>query len=157
MTVLLFYRGPLNVLQLAYSYVMLIVACIILIRALKGASALFARQNLMILAALAISLVNDILFSAGITPIRGYNLTPSIMAVTSLFIVGAVFRYRVLDLIPVARSTIFDTMVELMLVLDVQGRLVDINRSAQKALDIVCTRVIGRLVDAVLARRLSRH
>jgi PAS domain S-box-containing protein len=51
----------------------------------------------------------------------------------------ALFRYRVLDPVPLARSAVIDQMREGMLVLDLQKRIVDLNSAA--------ARILGRSVS----------
>lgn len=46
----------------------------------------------------------------------------------------AVFRFRLFDLVPVARQTILQRMPDAMLVLDTEGRLVDLNAAARRLL-----------------------
>jgi diguanylate cyclase (GGDEF)-like protein/PAS domain S-box-containing protein len=48
--------------------------------------------------------------------------------------VWGVFRYRLLDLVPVARSLMFDRLGDPVLVLDAYGRVVDANPAAEQAL-----------------------
>ena len=55
----------------------------------------------------------------------------------------ALFRFRMFDLVPVARRTVIDQMVEGMLVLDGRQRVVDLNPSAERILGIPAARARG--------------
>ena len=69
-------------------------------------------------------------------------------ALGSLAFFVAIFRYRLLELTPVARQTLVDRMEDGMLVLDAQNRLVDINPAGQAILKISPGQAIGKpIVD----------
>jgi signal transduction histidine kinase len=62
----------------------------------------------------------------------------------------ALFRYRMLDLLPMARGAIMQQMLEGMLVLDDGQRVVDLNPAAERILGLPAARVKGKLLTAVL-------
>ena len=53
------------------------------------------------------------------------------------------FRYRLLDIVPVAHSTVFENIPDAVIVLDSQRRLVDFNPAAQKQLPQLSADSIG--------------
>jgi PAS domain S-box-containing protein len=62
----------------------------------------------------------------------------------------AVFSFRMFDVVSVARDTVIEEMADGMMVLDTKNCIADVNRAAQKLLDIVRSKVIGRQVAEVL-------
>ncbi|HNS22928.1 MAG TPA: histidine kinase N-terminal 7TM domain-containing protein [Sedimentisphaerales bacterium] len=58
----------------------------------------------------------------------------------------AVFCFRMFDVVSVARNTIIERMADAMIVLDAEGRIVDLNGAAERILDVVRSKVIGRRV-----------
>lgn len=58
----------------------------------------------------------------------------------------ALFRFRLLELIPIARKTIFQQMYEGMLLLDREERIVDLNPSAEKILGLSAASARGTLL-----------
>jgi signal transduction histidine kinase len=62
----------------------------------------------------------------------------------------ALFRFRLLDPMPVAREIVIDQMQEGMLVLDTRGRIVDLNPAAARILGMPRTRLRGHDVTQVL-------
>lgn len=148
---LIFHRGPWMFVHLFYSYLLLVTSCLLLLKSMIGAPHLFFYQNLMILIALLIPTVNDVFFIAGVSFVKGYNFTPSIMSVTSLFLVWALFRFKALDIIPVARSRVIDTMAELMIIFDNNNRILDLNRACEVIFGVKINEVIGKKIESAFS------
>ncbi|MHC1729068.1 MAG: histidine kinase N-terminal 7TM domain-containing protein [Syntrophobacteraceae bacterium] len=62
-----------------------------------------------------------------------------------------IVRFRMFDIVPVARDAAFECMADGLMVLDVENRIADINNAAQRLLGVTGSKVIGRHVDRVLA------
>ncbi len=62
----------------------------------------------------------------------------------------AIFRFRMFDVVPVARDTIIERMAGGMIVLDSENRIADINESAQTLFGIARSKVSGKQVAGVL-------
>ncbi len=62
----------------------------------------------------------------------------------------AVFRFRMVEMVSVARDTVIEAMTDGMMVLDTKNRITDINEAAQELLGVVRSNVIGREVTEVL-------
>jgi PAS domain S-box-containing protein len=61
----------------------------------------------------------------------------------------AIFRFRMLDVVSVARDTVIEGMADGMMVLDTGNRITDVNEAVQELLGIVRSKVIGRQVAEV--------
>jgi PAS domain S-box-containing protein len=70
----------------------------------------------------------------------------------TLMYVVALFRFRMFDLVPVARETIIDLMPDAMLVVDSRGRIADLNAAAARLFEVSRPKALGRLVTEVLER-----
>ena len=79
----------------------------------------------------------------------------------TLMYVIALFRFRLFDLVPVARETIIERMPGALLVLDVSDRIADLNRAAKLLFEVTRSQALGRPVgtlpgaSADLARLLA--
>lgn len=134
----------------AWGYSLVIVMLVLLVRTARDAPSLYLRRAATMLVGLCISLVPHALFDAGITPIRGYNIAPSLFGVSAALYFWSAVRHRVLELIPTARSVVVDQLRDVVFVLNAQDRVVDANRAALGALDLPAERVIGRPGDDLL-------
>ena len=79
---------------------------------------------------MAISLAASVASDFGWTPWPDLDLTPLAFSVSEPFLAYALFRFRLLDLVPIARSVLVDRMTDAIIVLDRQNRILDINMAA---------------------------
>ncbi|MFA6769981.1 MAG: histidine kinase N-terminal 7TM domain-containing protein [Bacteroidales bacterium] len=75
--------------------------------------------------------------------VPGFDLVPLSMIITGMLLTIAIFNKNFLDLVPVARETLLESLKEGILVLDFDNRIQDINRSAKNYLGITNNNVIG--------------
>jgi PAS domain S-box-containing protein len=84
------------------------------------------------------------------SPFAPVDASSLAMSFTAAIYALALFRFRILDLIPIAHETVIQQMREGMLILDVHQRIVDLNRSAEKILGTHAPRLRGRKAIEVL-------
>ncbi|MEA3341189.1 MAG: adenylate/guanylate cyclase domain-containing protein, partial [Chloroflexota bacterium] len=92
----------------------------------------------------------NLAYTVGFTP-HGMNLTPVTFSVSGLLIAWGLFRYRILDITPVARDAIVESMSDGVIVLDPQNRVVDLNPMAQTLVGHTLSKVIGQPLAQVMA------
>jgi len=120
--------------SVGYGYLLMAIATGIFILAALRFPPIYRRQAaLLIAAALAPWLVN-IIYILGLSPVPGLEPTPLVLVFTGAVFVWGLLRLRLLDLAPVARATLVETMADGVVVLDVFDRIVDINPAAQRFL-----------------------
>jgi two-component system, NarL family, sensor histidine kinase UhpB len=68
---------------------------------------------------------------------------------TGLIYTWSIFRFRLLDLTPIARAAVVHSLPDGIMALDDRRRVIDINPAAQVVLGLVADDVIGRTVDEV--------
>ncbi|MEW5956748.1 MAG: histidine kinase N-terminal 7TM domain-containing protein [Chloroflexota bacterium] len=83
-------------------------------------------------------------------PLAPLDLTILALTITSAMYALALFRFHMLDLIPVARETVIEQMQEGMLVLNAQQRIVDLNPAAEKILGVPAAAARGQHVPEIL-------
>jgi len=67
------------------------------------------------------------LFGIYIVPQR--DITPFSFAIGNLVVAWGIFRYRVFDLVPIARERVLENMTDAIIVLDASNRVMDINQA----------------------------
>ena len=80
------------------------------------------------------------------------DVTPFTFAFGNLIVAWGIFRYHLFDIIPIARDLIVDNMEDLVVVLDMQDRIVDINPSALVAINQKPSQVIGQPAETILSK-----
>jgi PAS domain S-box-containing protein len=68
------------------------------------------------------------------TPVKGFEMVTSTLLVSGILYSAAIFHHRLLDLVPIARETLFEMMIEPVLVIDREGRLATVNKAASELL-----------------------
>jgi PAS domain S-box-containing protein len=89
----------------------------------------------------------------GLVPISGLerlDITPLTFAITSPIMAWALFRNRMLDLVPIARTLLIEQMSDAVLVIDGQGRIIDVNPQALKLLQLPSPQVFGLSIGRLL-------
>lgn len=140
--------GALGWLQIFYSYCLFMVSVVLVIRALRENAGLYRQQLNTLLVAFMIPWVGNALYITRISPY--VDLTPFGFAISAFVVVWAIFRYRFLDIMPVAHKILIENMIDGMLVLDPQHHILDINQSARDILNIKKSDVIGLGISEVL-------
>jgi len=127
--VLAFTRGPFYWSHTVYSFLSFIIGTVLLVRIMFNASHFFRRQQLFMLAGTCLPWMNYMLYLSGIS-VWGIDTIPFSMFLSAVCFGTSIFGFKILDVIPVARGIVFETMSDGVIVLDVSGRIVDYNRAA---------------------------
>ncbi|MDP4181863.1 MAG: histidine kinase N-terminal 7TM domain-containing protein [Bacillota bacterium] len=85
-------------------------------------------QTIALILAVLIPIASNFLSVINILKVD-YDLTPVSFSVTMLFVAIATFRYRFLDLAPIARKEIVENMNDSVLVLNIYNQVVDWNKA----------------------------
>ena len=130
-----FVRGPLYIANVAYSYLIIGAALVVLGLGFVRSGPMYRQQyRLVVLGAIlpwAASIYSEYHFSA----LGGLDLAPLTFGLSGIILVVAILRTHFLDLIPVARSYVVDNMSDGIIVLNGQGRIVDLNSAMQNFLE----------------------
>jgi diguanylate cyclase (GGDEF)-like protein len=131
-------------LNVVYSYLLILISMVILVRRFFQTSGIYKRQMGVILMGAGIPWLTNIVFIAGFSPLSNADTTPITFTVSGLAFTYALLQYRLLDILPVARHALIESMSDGLVVLDTQNRIVDINPVAQNALGPKNTSLIGQ-------------
>jgi PAS domain S-box-containing protein len=107
-------------------------------------SRLYWRQSLLLIVTLVLPILANLLHNLNVRPFGQVELTPFLLVLTGAVLVWGIFRFRLLDLAPIARSRIFQLMQDAVVVLDPYGRVVDANLAAERLLGQPVGQVVGQ-------------
>ncbi|MFH1196605.1 MAG: histidine kinase N-terminal 7TM domain-containing protein [bacterium] len=116
--------------NIAYSYFVLFAGTIILLLSLRKIEKLYRLQTWMLIIGLCISWLFNVIYLAGSSSFMRFDITPIGFAISNAIITFALFRYRLFDVIPAARDTVFESMDNGVIVIDNFERVVDMNPAA---------------------------
>jgi PAS domain S-box-containing protein len=134
-----------------YIYLFLLLGTLLLIRAFISWPRLYRRQAGALLIGTLVPWLANGLDLFGLEPLGNVDLMPFAFTLTGLVFAWGLFRYRLLDIVPVARDAVVDGMHDLVIVLDVHNRIVDLNTAAQHTVGRTASEAIGKLVTQVLS------
>lgn len=133
-----------------YSYVLMLAGTFLLLQAMVRSPRLYKGQAGVLVLSASLPLLGNMLTVFDLLSLP-LDLTPFLFSIAGLGIGWALFRFRLLDLVPVARSAVVDGMGDGVMVLDAQNRIVDLNPAAQRIIDPLAGEAIGRPAGEVLA------
>lgn len=137
--------SPLFYIFAGYNYLILLFTLYILVSSLKGKLSIYRKQTGLLLVTLILPFMAIILHNTGVDL---YNVdgTPAVFGLCAIIIFYGIFRYKLFDVVPIAHSLIINNMKVGMMVLDEEGRFLDVNPAAKKMLDFASADVIGHSV-----------
>ncbi|HEX8860810.1 MAG TPA: histidine kinase N-terminal 7TM domain-containing protein [Actinomycetes bacterium] len=113
-------------------------------------SRLYWRQSLLLIATVLLPFLANILHNLNVGPFARVELTPFLFVLTGAVLVWGIFRFRLLDLAPIARGKIFELMHDAVVVLDPYGRVVDANLEAARLIGEPVTQAVGQPLEQLL-------
>ena len=130
--VLAWTRGPLFWVNAAYAYLLLAVSYWALARGISSREAVRRRQRTSALAAATIPLLANVATETGLVRISSLDVTPVAFTATAAIFAWSIFHQRLLDVVPVARHILVETMADGVVVIDHRGRIADLNPAAAR-------------------------
>ena len=131
-----------------FNYTLSILSTIYLIRFIMVQTRTFSSQGWIVLTASLIPWSASVLYLSGKSPVTGLDLVPVSTILSGLLFTYAILYINFLDLIPVARQTLVETLTDGILVLDSQNRVQDINQAAVRFLGIRDRNIIGYQIES---------
>ncbi len=144
-------HGPWFFVHLFYSYTILVIGAYFLVRVLFQRKGMYRGQIVAMLIAVLAPWVGNALFLTGNSPIPYLDLTPFAFTVSVVAVAWAVFGFHLVDITPLARDSVVDSMREGMIVLDVRGNVVDINNAAARMIGVPVADAIGKTADDIFS------
>jgi diguanylate cyclase (GGDEF)-like protein/PAS domain S-box-containing protein len=134
-----------------YSYLAIIVATGLLIWGSLRFPRAYRNQAISLVFGGLFAWAGSLIYILRLSPLPGLELTPIALTITGITYALAIFQFRLLDLVPVARDVLVDTMRDGVLVIDELHRIVDINPAARQLFSITHLAGVGRPAEDTLS------
>src|SRR5665648_27786 len=141
--------GPFYWINIIYSFSLILIGYLILLLKFRKETALYRLQAGTILAGATFPWIFVTIGVAGISPFKNLDLTPFGFTFTSIAFTIGLLRYRLLDIIPLARDLLVENLRDGILVLDSSNRIVDFNPTLATILRLTYDQLIGKSIDGV--------
>lgn len=139
--------GPAFWVHSAYGYLLVVATSLLIVELLiRSTRALYRGQAMLLAAGVFAPLPLNAVFLSGLV---GFDTTPLGFVVMCACFGTAMVKYRFVDLSPIARQQVVDSVRDGMIVVDTDDRIVEINPAASEMLRTGGP-IVGRTVDDVL-------
>ncbi|NPD06079.1 SpoIIE family protein phosphatase [Nocardioides sp. zg-1308] len=128
----------------AYNNVLLVAATVLFLASMVRLARSYRRMAWVLLLSALLPWAANLLHNLEVGWFARIDLTPFAFIVTGGLLVWGLFEERLIDLAPLARSAVVESMTDAVLVLDAFGRVVDVNPAAATLAGRTRGELVGR-------------
>mgnify|MGYP006284488731 FL=1 len=119
--------GPWFWVHFVYVYILNVLSILFLVKAIWRRNNIYKKQTLFIFLGYSLIFISNFLYVIGYNPITRFDISPVLFSISGLLMGWGIFRYKIFDVVPIARTTIIDEMASGIVVVNKQKRIIDIN------------------------------
>ena len=139
-----------------YFYLLLGFGSYLLISTFRKADPIYKSQNYSIVIAAIIPWITNMSYVFGFRPLGNLDLTPFSFAATIFFIAIAIYRFKLFDVLPIAREKVLDLIQDGFLVVDKKNRVIDYNNAFRKYLkNPNSKKIIGTQIETLFPEQTA--
>jgi PAS domain S-box-containing protein len=132
----------------AYSHILNLSAVILLVRAVFFKNSLYRKQAIPLLIGICFIMLPNLFYITGLSRLN-YDITPVFFGPAGCIMLWAIFRYKMFDLIPIARAHIIEGMDAGFVVLDIQDRIMDLNPAFVKLCGLSSSQILHKNISEI--------
>lgn len=117
----------------AYSYMILLLSVIILIKYTSFDHHIYKIQLILILLSMIFPWISNFVYLIGINPYINLDFTPIAFSISGITLFYAIIKMGLFEIIPNAIESLFKSMSDAVIVVDENYRIIDFNPSAENA------------------------
>jgi signal transduction histidine kinase/PAS domain-containing protein len=126
-----------------YDYILLFFATVLLFDFIFRHKNVFRIQGLVIFLAGILPWAGGIIYLTDLNPISGFDISPASIMLSGILLIVAILKVGFLDLVPIAREMLVETLDDGIIVLDAKNRIQDINGVARSYLGLFDKNILG--------------
>lgn len=146
-TVLDISHGPWFWVNWVFAQAQILLGTIIMVWAFPNFHTGYQNNLLLLILAAFIPWVGNVLYITDLNPIPYLDWTPVTFTISGLLLSIGAFWLNFLDLLPIARQTAVSSLPDGILIIDKNGKIVEANAAAERALKIPTSLLIGKTVQ----------
>lgn len=135
--------------HIIYTYVLLIIASIVLLLEFVQRPGVYRVQISFVIASIFLPVVGSLLYVSGNGFVKNLDLTPLFFLPTAVALYWAITKYRLLDILPLEHITILGNMKDGVIVLNPQHRILYINATSEHLLNVSEEKAIGQPLEKI--------
>lgn len=126
-----------------YAWILLLCGTVLLLRNVWDSPALLMGQRSLMVLSVLIPWVANVKYVIGLGPLPQMDLTPCAFVLSGFILFYGISRFRILDVVPIAREYVLERMHEGLFVLDLDSNMIDINEAGRQILGLSRGSVLG--------------
>jgi len=103
-----------------------------LYRSIFSLAVYYRSQITTLIIATVFPLIGNFIYISNLNPYPGFDWTPVSFVISGLVIALGVVRYRMFDIVPIAKERLFDVVTDGVIVLNAEGDIEDCNQAAHQ-------------------------
>ena len=137
-------HGPIFWAVILYSYLLLIAGSVLIIRKIRSSPPELRAQFNVILLGAAVPWLGNALYITKLNPFPDLDLTPISFMVLGVFSVVGLFRYGLLDIMPIAGEAVLESLDDVVIVTNAKGMVIFINNAFRYFFRTAPASLVGR-------------
>ena len=134
----------------SYSDGLMILALILIAQTLLHKTKRYVLQSLTIVISIFIPILTKMLSLAIFVFILNLELPLVSFAITGLLLIYGIYHFKMLDIVPISRGDVIESMDDGWMVLDLNNRIVDMNPAAEKLIRVSRNQAYGQPAGDIL-------
>lgn len=137
----------------SYIYALIIIGVTLLARGFITLRNVYRRQATILLVGTLTPFFVNIFYNLYFIEIIHFDFTPLSFIVTGMVYYWGFSRFKLIEIVPIARDVVFDEMRDLVFVLDSEKRIVDANPILMKTFNLNGSKIIGEKFEDVFVNQ----
>ncbi len=129
-----------------YAYVLMLLGTLMMVPVILRSPFLYRAQAVFVLVGTLAPWIANAIYLAGLSPFPHLDLTPFAFSLLSVAVAFGLLRLHFLDVVPVARDMVVEGLWEGVIVVGINGLIIDVNRA--------CVQILGRDASELIGRDL---
>jgi diguanylate cyclase (GGDEF)-like protein/PAS domain S-box-containing protein len=146
----IFEHGPAFLWVAGTGYLLIVSIVLTAWLASRRGAAYARRQGRLLFYGSLLPLLGNLIYQFQPFEFDGVDWSSILLSISSLLFLWALYGTHLLDLIPIAREKLIESLGDGMIVLDMQGRIIDINQPAARMIGSAPEKLLGRNVSEIL-------
>lgn len=150
-------KGPWYWVNIAYINIAILVGNILLIEMLVKTSPIYRKQVIIMILGSLCPWIGHIVYQMGLGP-HGLDVSPVATSLAGVFYALGLFRFRMLDLFPIALENVFESIKGSIIIIDNYKRIIELNMPAKSLITKYNDNPLGKFLDkdfAVFSERIE--
>jgi diguanylate cyclase (GGDEF)-like protein/PAS domain S-box-containing protein len=136
--------------NIVYTYGMTITGSLLLINTVIKLPMAHIKQGLVLAIGALIPIIGSLIYITNSLSIGELDLTPFSCAISGMFFLWSLSRLKMLQIVPIARDKVFDSIEDAIIVVNPGGIIIDFNRKTREIFEVGSDDLVGQNLEIFL-------